>query len=233
MNCVQSFLLVIAAAAFADEACDAAAASATLPDGVADSLFHIDGRSYPEWVRHNGKKLLLTGGGTRYKYGVAKIYALGLYIEEAALSGSLAAWAGATEKSLAKDGSFSELLAMGSFAKTLGLHFHRSVDGATIAEAIKDSLTSRLEPAAVASFHRALIGALAAGVDIGTQLYFSCRPDEIQVSVDALANVVATVREPSVCEALFEVYYGAAPVAPSAKAGMISGFVKLVSGSAL
>ena len=35
----------------------------------------------------------MAGGGTRYKYGVAKVYAVGLYVDEASVAGALKAYA--------------------------------------------------------------------------------------------------------------------------------------------
>ena len=221
-------LLSLIALASTEEARDADAPILPPADTEADATVRIDGREYPKWLQHIGKKQVLTGGGTRYKYGLAKVYALGLYIDEGAISGRLGAWAGTSDKVLAKDASFTQAVISGNFDRTLALQFHRSVDGATVAGAIKDSLASRLDATIVASFHAALNGALAAGTQVGTRLYFLCKPDGLHIAV-ATTKIVASVTEPSVCGALFEVYYGSSPVAPAAKDGMISGFSKLTA----
>ena len=33
----------------------------------------IDGQQFPDWIKSGGSTRQLTGGGTRYKYGVAKV----------------------------------------------------------------------------------------------------------------------------------------------------------------
>ena len=66
----------------------------------------IDGREFPEWVAVDGERQLLTGGGTRYKYRVAKVYALGLYVAEGAVAGALAPFAGKGAEALQADPAF-------------------------------------------------------------------------------------------------------------------------------
>ena len=58
---------------------------------------------FPDWIKSGGSTRQLTGGGTRYKYGVAKVYALGLYIDEGVASGALSKFAGKDGKQLAAD----------------------------------------------------------------------------------------------------------------------------------
>lgn len=228
MRLQPSLLLSLIVIAFAEEACDADASALPPADTVADATFRIDSQDYPEWLQHNGKKQLLTGGGTRYKFGVIKVYALGLYLGEDSISGHLAAWAGVSEKALAKDTSFAQALITGTFDRTLALQFHRSVDGATLAGAMKDSLASRLDAAMLVSFHAALDKALPNGAQAGTRLYFLCKSDGLHVAV-ATTEIVASVTEPSVCNALFDIFYGASPIAPAAKDGMLAGFAKLTA----
>ena len=163
------------------------------------------------------------GGGTRYKYGVAKVYAVGLYVDEAAVAGALKAYADVDGKALAKDASF--YAAVAKVPVTLLLNFHRSVDGATIAGALKDSLAKKLDAATLASFEASLTGVLKDGVKPDTKLYFACGGGDLGIGLGA-PDVRATAPG-AACGALMDVYYGASPVSAQAKEGMALGFAKL------
>ena len=118
----------------------------------------IDGQPFPDWIKSGGATRQLTGGGTRYKYGVAKVYAVGLYVAESALGagGTLAKWVGGDPKALAKDASFRNSLTKMQFPKVLLLQFHRAVDGPTVAKALNDALAKKLGADVLAAFKEAL-----------------------------------------------------------------------------
>eukprot|EP00629_Pelagomonadales_sp_RCC1024_P009361 CAMPEP_0119274200 /NCGR_PEP_ID=MMETSP1329-20130426/11752_1 /TAXON_ID=114041 /ORGANISM="Genus nov. species nov., Strain RCC1024" /LENGTH=208 /DNA_ID=CAMNT_0007274489 /DNA_START=119 /DNA_END=741 /DNA_ORIENTATION=- len=183
----------------------------------------IDGQEYPQWLKR-GSKQLLTGGGTRYKFGVAKVYALGLYVEEKGLA-TLKKYSGKSAKALQGDQGFYDAVAKGSFGKTLLLIFHRAVGGEKVSEAIKDSLADKLDAATLAAFSKALFGAISKGVKAGTRLSFGCGGKSLDISVDS--SKVAATADASVCGALMQTYYGPSPVSAQAKDGMAAGFAAL------
>ena len=187
----------------------------------------IDGQQFPDWIKSGGATRQLTGGGTRYKYGVAKVYALGLYIDEGVATGALSKFAGKDGKQLAADQKFHDAVIQGKFGKTLLLQFHRAVGGEKVAEALKDSLSDKLDAKTLEAFKDKLFGVIANGVNKGTKLYFECSGGDVGISVDALK---AQAKAPAtVCDALLKTYYGKAPVSAQAKEGMAHGFAALAA----
>ena len=59
----------------------------------------------------------------------------------------------------------------------------------------------------------------------GAHLYFMCKSSTLIIGSGAPRND-ALLREKGVCAALFDVYYGKAPVSPPAKEGAAIGFAK-------
>jgi hypothetical protein len=188
----------------------------------------IDGRDFPEWVAVDGERQLLTGGGTRYKYRVAKVYALGLYVAEGAVAGALAPFAGKGAKALRADPAFFAAAKTGAFGKTLLLNFHLRVHGDAIAKALKDALTGRLSDAVLEEFRATVESVLEKGTKAGTKLYFFCGTDALGVAVGATTiDASIPAHGAKICGALMDTYYGSDPVSPQAKAGMAEGFAKL------
>ena len=64
--------------------------SAEVGDGVS-----IDGAHFPPELKMGGSIQQLTGGGTRTKYNVAKVYAVALYLDSRGAASSLQQYAGA------------------------------------------------------------------------------------------------------------------------------------------
>ena len=84
----------------------------------------IDGASFPSELKMGGISQQLTGGGTRTKYGVAKVYAVALYVDTAAASSSLKKFA--SPKPI-KDQKFFQALVDGTYSRTLFLQMLRGV----------------------------------------------------------------------------------------------------------
>ena len=95
----------------------------------------IDGLSYPSSIKMGGARQELIGGGTRIKYGVAKVYAIGFYMALDHASGTLRDFQGLPPSALMKRAGFFDRVKGGRFAKSLLLKFHRSVTGDAIVEA--------------------------------------------------------------------------------------------------
>lgn len=83
----------------------------------------IDGAVFPPDLERGGGALV--GGGTRTKYGVAKVYAVALYIDSAGAAGSLKRFA--VDSKPPKNSKFYQAIIDGTFMKTLYLQMLRSV----------------------------------------------------------------------------------------------------------
>ena len=155
--------------------------------GSSGAATTIDGITFPADLQASGTKQVLCGGGTRLKFNVVKVYAVGLYFEPQAVTrgggtDSLKPFVGIPAAELAKSSGFYDSLIAGvhtwpgasprecmpsdrtrphapalhptgKYAKTLLLQFHRSVDGATVAGAMKDSLAKKVSERAGARSH--------------------------------------------------------------------------------
>ena len=84
----------------------------------------IDGASFPSELKMSGISQQLTGGGTRTKYGVAKVYAVALYVDTAAAASSLKKFASPKPT---KDQKFFQALVDGTYSRTLFLQMLRGV----------------------------------------------------------------------------------------------------------
>ena len=133
-------------------------------DSVGDGI-SIDGAEFPTEIKMGGIRQQLTGGGTRTKYNVAKVYAVSLYLDSRGASSSLKRFA--AKKPAA---ALYDAMIKGSFARTLYLQFLRSVSAEQVTEALADSLTKRMSTAAVGKFRDALMSVCPADVSRGTKL---------------------------------------------------------------
>ena len=171
--------------------------------------------------------LLGTGLRTRTMLNV-KVYAFGLYADEAAARTALTGFAGRTAEQLAGDQAFySTLLRMG-FPMTMRLVMTRNVSGEQMSEAFDGALRPRVVTAA----GRGMPGGEAAlatfrgffSVDRlteGAELVFTCTPD------GAFHSTVAGESKPvinsgALCWALFDVYLGSAPISANGKRSVIA-----------
>ena len=183
----------------------------------------IDGLSFPATLKMNGVTQALTGGGTRTKYGVAKVYAVALYIHSDGASSSLKKFAGAKAP---KQPGFYSALVDGAFAKTLMLQFHRSVSADAMVSALDEAMAKRLPAATVTKFRAAMVKALGDGnIAKGAHLYFMCKASTLLIG-SGTPKIDAMLKEKGVCAALFDVYYGKSPVSVPAKENAAVGFAK-------
>lgn len=184
-----------------------------------DGIF-IDGAQFPAELKMGGVVQQLTGGGTRTKYNVAKVYAVALYLDSRGAASSLKQFAGKKPAV-----SLYTSLVKGNFAKTLYLQFHRSVTAETVAQALSESLSKRLPEAVVEKFKAALLTVCPAEVARGTKLFFMCKGEALMMGAGS-ADVRSTLKEKGACSALFDVYLGKAPISPAAKEGIGAGFAQ-------
>ena len=181
----------------------------------------IDGLSFPASLRMGYVDQQLTGGGTRTKYGVAKVYAVALYIDAAGAASSLKKFAG---KAAPKQPKFYAALIDGTFARTLALQFHRSVSSDAMIGALDEAMAKRLPADTVTKFREALLKALGTGaIAKGAQIYFMCKASTLSIGSGSPSASVS-LKAKGVCPALFDTYYGKSPVSPAAKEGAAVGF---------
>ena len=174
----------------------------------------IDGISFAGELKQGRTALRFVGGGTRSKAKIVKVYAVALYIEEAAAHGLLGGFTGG-------EPGFFEALIHGTFAQSFVLEFHRAVDSAAVAGGISDALASRLPAKSVTKFRAAVLQVAGDSVSRGSKLTFACKGGAMTLSS---AGKSASLKDKGVCPALWDVYLGKSPVSPPAKAGVGAGF---------
>ena len=203
---------------------------ATDTSADAGGFISIDGLQFPSTVKMAGSSQTLAGGGTRIKFGVVKVYAVGVYLDAAGSKTALKSYYGMESSVLLSKSGFVRAIVDGKFGKTLLMKFHRSVSSGTIADALRDSMAPRLSAAVLAKFRSMLATVLSASSDLpkGSELYFSCRGDTLHLA-SGTPKGAATLAEKTVCTALFDVYLGTAPVSPAAKEGFVQGFAERIA----
>jgi len=181
----------------------------------------IDGATFPGSLKMGGITQQLTGGGTRTKYGVAKVYAVALYVDSAGAASSLKKFASPKPT---KDPKFFSALVDGTFSRTLYLQMLRGVASDAMITALEEALSKRLSATALAKFREAFVKALPSdSLAKGAKLYFQCKNGMLSIG-EGSPSVGGIVKEKGVCAALFDVYFGKSPVSPAAKDGVASGF---------
>lgn len=157
----------------------------------------IDGLAFPGTF--GGGTLL--GGGLRSKYGVVKVYSVGVYAE--------------------KVPSKMDGLISGSMKKALLLRFHRGVGADAVAGALKDALVPRLGAKGASSFKDALDKAMGGDVAKGDSLSFACKGSSMSISLNGGGGASLSGKA---CESLFDVYLGKDPISKEAKQGVAAAF---------
>ncbi|KAL1495522.1 hypothetical protein AB1Y20_016886 [Prymnesium parvum] len=203
----------------------------TYTTAVSGEATIIDGITFPSEIRASGSVQKLCGGGTRFKYNVAKVYAVALYFEPSAAArggaDSLKPFVGSTAAALGKSNKFYDALIAGKFAKSLLLQFHRSVGSDTITTALKDSLSKKVSSSVLRKFSDALGQALVGGsIPRGGKLSFHCKAESMQIAFGD-SSPASSLKEKGLCAAFFSLYYGNAPVSPTAKESAAKAFASL------
>lgn len=171
--------------------------------------------------------LLGTGLRTRTMLNV-KVYAFGLYVDQAAARTALTSFAGKTAEQLAADQTFYAALLRMGFPMTMRLVMTRNVSGEQMSEAFDGALRPRV----VAAAGRNMPGgeeALATfrgyfSVDRlteGAELVFTCTADGAFHSKVA-GEQKAVINNRALCWALFDVYLGANPISSGGKRTVIA-----------
>ncbi|KAF2314459.1 hypothetical protein GH714_026640 [Hevea brasiliensis] len=133
-----------------------------------------------------------------------KVYAAGLYVNQSILN-TLNAWKGQSAAEIQENPDLFSSIFQATAEKSLQIILVRDVDGKTFWDALNDAISPRIKaPTSVDE------SALSTFRDL-------CLSDGIPSGVDA------TIESANVTFALFDVFFGDAPVSPSLKASVANG----------
>lgn len=169
----------------------------------------------------------LAGTGVRTRTMVkVKVYAFGLYVDQAGARSALGAWKGKTAADLARDQSLYAELLKGGFPMTLRLVMTRAVGADKMSEAFNEALAPRLAQAeqrgmtggaeALARFRSFFTDELAEG----TELVFSRAGDKLIVSIGGKQS--GEIDNAALAWALFDVYLGTKSIVPDGKKSVVA-----------
>jgi hypothetical protein len=171
--------------------------------------------------------LLGTGLRTRTMLNV-KVYAFGLYVDQAAARTALSSYAGRTAEQLAGDAQFYGAILRMGFPMTMRLVMTRNVSGEQMSEAFDGALRPRV----IAAAGRGMPGGEDAlntfrgyfsldRLTSGAELVFSCTADGTFHS-RVVGEAKAPISSRALCWALFDVYLGSSPISPNGKRSVIA-----------
>ena len=177
----------------------------------ADVTEPSSGTAYQETRTVGGKTYQLLGTGLRKKF-VIKVYAIGLYVEQAGAKAAYASGAGAGPQSFVINGSFGKLAA---------LRFLRDVDKGKIQEAYRESLAGPLAAGGqLAADAQAFVGLFERDVKQGQEVIIQA--DEAgKLSVSIGGQRKEGPQNPALARAIWEIWLGAKPIAPDAKKTLV------------
>ncbi|XP_050220144.1 fatty-acid-binding protein 3, chloroplastic [Mercurialis annua] len=170
--------------------------------------------------------LSLIGTGYREKVfaiiGV-KVYAAGLYVNQSIIS-SLNSWKGQSGAQIKENQVFFSTIFQAQFEKTLQIVLVRDVDGNTFWDALDQAISPRIKAptpvdATALSTFRAIFQSRP--LKKGTSIFLVwLDPSKMQICISSdgmPSSVDATIESMNVNFALFDVFFGDAPVSPSLK----------------
>jgi len=175
--------------------------------------------------------LLGTGLRTRTMLNV-KVYAFGVYADQAAARSALSAYAGRDAAALAADATLYDRLLRGDIPMSLRLVMTRNVSGEQMAEAFDGALRPRVQSAGEAGIQALDTFRGFFSLDrltSGAVLDFTCTPG------GTLHTSVSGERKPNIesralCNALFDVYLGRNPISASGKRTAVSRLPEVLAG---
>lgn len=177
--------------------------------------------------------------GTGYREKVfaiigVKVYAAGLYINQSILS-KLNAWKGKGAANIQEDSSLFDTIYQAPSEKSLKIVLVRDVDGKTFWDALDDAISPRIriptpvDESALSTFRNIFQGR---NLMKGTFIFLTwLDPSKmlVSISVDGLpSGVDATIESENVTFALYDVFFGGAPVSPSLKASVATGLATIL-----
>ncbi|KAF8408923.1 hypothetical protein HHK36_004999 [Tetracentron sinense] len=180
--------------------------------------------------------LSLLGTGYREKVfaiiGV-KVYAVGLYAKQSIIS-KLNAWKGRSAAEIQEDSSLFYSIFQDPLEKSLQIVLVRDVDGKTFWDALDDAVSPRIkaptsvDESALSTFRTIFQGR---ALKKGTFIFLTwLDPSKMLVCIsDGLPSTVdSTIESMNVTSALFDVFFGDAPVSPSLKASVANGLAMVL-----
>ncbi|KAB1995704.1 hypothetical protein ES319_D13G178200v1 [Gossypium barbadense] len=181
--------------------------------------------------------LSLLGTGYREKVfaiiGV-KVYAAGLYVNPSILS-KLDAWKGRSAAQIQDDMPLFKSFFEDPMEKSLQIVLVRDVDGKTFWDALDEAISPRIkaptpvDKSALSTFRGIFQGR---PLNKGTSIFLTWpHPSKMLVAVssDGLpTSTDATIESPNVGSALFDVFFGDAPVSPSLKTSVATGLATIL-----
>jgi len=178
----------------------------------------------------NSHVLLGTGLRTRTVLNV-KVYAFGLYADQATARTALASWNGRDAAALAADATLYERLLRGDIPMSLRLVMTRNVSGEQMAEAFDGALRPRVTgqgngDEALNTFRTFFsLDRLTSGA----VLEFTCTPSGM-LHTSVSGERKATIESRPLCSALFDVYLGRNPISAAGKRTAVSRLPEVLSG---
>lgn len=172
-----------------------------------------------------GSNIVFLGGGTRTKYGIAQIYAAGLYVDKRAP----AQWS--KHYASAGDALLADIARDAGYSKSIVLSFLRSVDAEKVQESLQQELSKRLDAAATAAFVEKLHAVFPPDrVTKGTQITMTCAPGgNNKLTFESNGKTSTLGNDKNACPALWDVYIGKQAVSKDIRQGFQKGVTEQLS----
>lgn len=181
--------------------------------------------------------LSLLGTGYREKVfaiiGV-KVYAAGLYVNPSILS-TLSTWKGQSASEIQENSALFSSIFQAPLEKSLQIVLVRDIDGKTFWDALDDAISPRIKTAtpvdesALSTFRSIFQGR---SLKKGTLIFLTwLNPSKMLVCVSSdgiPSSVDAIIESENVTSALFDVFFGDAPVSPSLKNSAANGLATIL-----
>jgi len=184
-----------------------------------------------------GSTHVLAGTGIRTKtFLQVKVYAFGLYVDEAPARSALGSFANQSARDLERNQDFYDRILDRDFGLTLRMVMTRDVGGEDMADAFDGALRPRVQRAAT---ELSMPGGEAAldifrgyfSVDEMTkesELVFTCTP-EGTLSSRVKGESADDIESPALCWALFDVFLGEDPISDGGKKTVIANIPNILS----
>ncbi len=221
----RSLLILFAAVAFSPAAVAQNASTAVEVEPSSGVSFPVE-----LTIPGGGGTHVLAGTGIRTKtFLKVKVYAFGIYFDEAPARTALSGFANQSARDLERNQEFFDRILRRDFGMTLRLVMTRDVGGEDMADAFDGALRPRVQQAAA---EMNMPGGEAAldtfrgyfSVDEmtkETELVFSCTPDGVlrtTIKNESSPNIEST----ALCWALFDVFLGEDPISKGGKKTVIA-----------
>jgi len=174
--------------------------------------------------------LVLVGTATRYKYGFAKVYAVGLYVG----GGARAYAGGAAALDAVQNGALPAVisirLARNVSAKDLGDALEASIAPQVRARGARDASDPAADLSKLAELGARLTAALGQTLPTGTEVAFRwLGAGDLRVTVNG-GPLAVFENAPLLCGGFFATYVSDAPLIPAARAAWVAGIEKAQGG---